>query len=256
MSDTLLGKRAIVFGASSGIGQAIAVALGKAGAEVFLTYRGNSAGAEKTKSMMPKHARCWIHKADMSYYSEIERCFDDAVSQMGGINIAVLVAAQFHMAPLAECGDALIEEIVKRNVTAPFIFSREAVKRFLSGGKGGKILYIGSSQGRRPLANTSLYACTKGILPNLAKSVCLEHGRDNIQAFVLSPGVTMAAGNIKALSDAEARKRVEEQIPAGRILDPKDLADLALSLLRDTSGCLTGTEILIDGGLLCAGPQV
>lgn len=256
MNEYLTGKRALVFGASSGIGQAVAVALSRSGARVCLTYRSNVKGAETTKSMMEPGTECHIIQADSGKEGEIEGSVAKVSAIMGGLDIAILVAAQFHMAPLLDCDDGQIQSVVRHNVTAPFIFTREVIRLMKDNPSGGKILFVGSSQGNRPLINTSLYAGTKVILPNLCKSICLEHGRDNIQAIVLSPGVTMAAGNIETFSNETIRKEVEAQIPSGKILQPEEFADIAVRLLGEKSGYLTGTEILVDGGLLCAGPQI
>ena len=255
MRQELSGRKAFVFGASSGIGRAVAAALGCAGVKVSLSYNRNAEGAEETMRMIPAENRGRMFRADLADADAVAGVLPEAAESIGGLDFAVLVAAQFHMAPLADCGNEIIGEIVSRNVAAPFIFAREAVRVLRQNG-GGKILFVGSSQGRRPLVNTSLYAGTKGILPNLARSICLENGRDNIQSFVLSPGVTMSAGNIDNFSDEDSRRAAEQMIPAGKILTPEQFADIALRLLGEESGCITGSEILVDGGLLCTGAQI
>ncbi len=256
MNAVLNGKKALVLGASSGIGRAIAAALGRAGVRTCLTYKNNKEGINVTREMLPGNADCTVFRVDIGKKDQIEAAVARTVKVMGGLDIAVLVAARFIMSPLKDCDDELVEEMVRQNVTAPFIFAREIVCQLKKNSGGGKILFIGSTQGHRPLVNTSLYSGTKGVLLNLCKSICLEHGKDNIQALVLSPGVTMAAGNIETFSNKQVREETEAQIPAGKILHPDELADIAVRLLGDKSGYLTGTEILVDGGLLCAGPQV
>ncbi|MBI9105620.1 MAG: SDR family oxidoreductase [Spirochaetales bacterium] len=255
MKHELYGKRALVFGASSGIGRALAIALGQAGARVAVSYNNNAAGAEQTMSLIPEQQRAIILKADLLKPVEVEQTVTGAVKALKGLDFAILVAAQFHMAPLTECQNNIIEEVVSRNVVAPFVFAREVLKELKRNG-GGKIFFVGTSQGHRPLINTSLYAGTKGILLNLVKSICLEHGRDNIQALLLSPGVTMSAGNIENFSSDDERNNAEMIIPAGKILQPEQFADIAMRLLGEDSGYITGSEIMVDGGLLCTGAQV
>jgi NAD(P)-dependent dehydrogenase (short-subunit alcohol dehydrogenase family) len=123
-------------------------------------------------------------------------------------------------------------------------------------GIAGRIILIASTQGSRPVEGCSAYALTKAALKSLAQSMAHELAAYQIRVNTVSPGATLAAGNIQLSQDAAYQAVIENAIPLGRMADPLEVGDAVVYLASDAAGYITGADLTVDGGLLLNGPRV
>jgi glucose 1-dehydrogenase len=253
---TLKNKVAIVTGAGSGIGQAIAVRLAKDGARVAIGYIGEPEGAETTHQLMPDAAEAITVDADIRRREEVNAMVEQVVGKWGRLDIMVCNAALYHRAPFLEMSELDWQTVITTNLTGSFLCAQIAAKAMIACHRPGKIILIGSTQGHRPLRGTVAYSTSKGGLVTLAKAMALELADHQINVVLVSPGVVEASSNVAWLADQAVRHEVEAEIPLHRVAQPAEVAGVVAFLVSDEARYITGTEILIDGGLLTNGPQV
>ncbi|KQC06329.1 MAG: hypothetical protein APR62_01195 [Smithella sp. SDB] len=253
---SLKGKVAVITGGGRGIGQAIAFAFAKAGAKVVITSRKAQdleATAEEIKAFggeafpLPAH----LGKAD-----EIKRMIDTVMKKFGRIDILVNNAgASPAMGTVLECDDRLWDKLMDINLKGAYFVSQAAANIMVKQG-GGKIINIASIDGHNPEPGLSIYSISKAGIIMLTKAFASELIRYNIQVNTISPGpisTKMMNSHWGQLPPEEAQKvkeAVEKALPSGRIGNPDEIAGAALYLASDASSYVTGSEILIDGGLL------
>jgi NAD(P)-dependent dehydrogenase (short-subunit alcohol dehydrogenase family) len=253
---SLKGKVAVITGGGRGIGQAIAFAFAKAGAKVVITSRKAQdleATANEIKSFggdafpLPAH----LGKID-----EIKRMVGTVVEKFGRIDILVNNAgASPAMGSVLECDERLWDKLMDINLKGAY-FVNQAVANIMVKQGGGKIINIASVDGHNPEPGLSIYSISKAGMRMLTKAFASELLRYNIQVNTISPGpisTKMMNSHWDLLPPEEAQKvkeAVEKALPSGRIGNPDEIAGAALYLASDASSYTTGSEILIDGGLL------
>lgn len=253
---SLKGKVAVITGGGRGIGQAIAFAFAKAGAKVVITSRKAQdleATAEEIKAFggeafpLPAH----LGKAD-----EIKRMIDTVMGKFGRIDILVNNAgASPAMGSVLECDDRLWDKLMDINLKGAYFVSQAAANIMVKQG-GGKIINIASVDGHNPEPGLSIYSISKAGIMMMTKAFASELIRYNIQVNTISPGpisTKMMNSHWGHLPPEEAQKvkeAVEKALPSGRMGNPDEIAGAALYLASDASSYVTGSEILIDGGLL------
>lgn len=259
MPESLLAnQRAIVTGASSGIGEAIARAFADAGASVLVNYRSHPDEADRVvKDILDRGGTAFPVQADISKPEDCARLFEQAQRQMGGVDILVANAGIQRDAPFAEMTVEDWRAVVDVNLTGQFLCAQEAVRRFRSQGLDanrsralGRIVFIGSVHQRIPWAGHANYAAAKGGLKLLMQSMAQELSGEKIRVNAIAPGAIRTGINRSAWQTEAAEHSLLEHIPYGRIGEPEDVARAALWLASDLSDYVVGTTLFIDGGML------
>ncbi len=258
MSDrSLRGQRALVTGASSGIGEAIARAFADAGASVLVNYRSGRDDAERiVREIREKGGRGVPVHADVSKPEGCRRLFDAVQQELGGIDIVVANAGIQRDAAFTDLTLEDWRQVIDVNLTGQFLCAQEAVRCFRRQGLDtarsralGKIVFTSSVHQAIPWAGHSNYASAKGGLKLLMETMAQELASEKIRVNAIAPGAIKTAINREAWESEAGRKRLLELIPYGRIGEPEDVAKVAVWLASDDSDYVVGTTMFVDGGM-------
>ena len=242
----LKGKRALVTGASRGIGAAIAKALAAEGATVAITYeRSEEKALEVVEQIVAGGGRAVALRADSSDPEQVRGSVGQAVSELGGLDILVNNAAigwqgSFEAMPLES-----IDALLNVNVRAVMLASQAAIGHFK---EGGRIISIGSALGERvPFGGVTAYSATKSALRSFTAGLSRELAHQGITVNLVQPGSTDTDSNPASGPGADAQKST---IPTGRFNRPEDIAAAVVFLAGPNSEQITGTTLTVDGGAI------
>ncbi|HEX2657971.1 MAG TPA: glucose 1-dehydrogenase [Polyangia bacterium] len=253
----LVGQKAIVTGANSGIGRAVAIALGHAGADVLVNYVSREEEAIKVVDEIRRcGSKAFAMRADVSSEADVQAMFARAVDTFGAVDILVNNAGLQKDAPFEELTLAAWDLVMNVNLKGQFLCSREAVRAFKRQGvragisrAAGKILCISSVHDIIPWAGHVNYAASKGGVMMMMKSIAQEVAPDKIRVNSISPGAVRTPINTSAWNTAEAYNGLMSLIPYKRIGEPEELGRAAVWLASDDSDYITGATIYVDGGM-------
>jgi glucose 1-dehydrogenase len=253
----LIGQKALVTGANSGIGRGVAIALGQAGADVIVNY---VAGEDAANAVVDEIRKAGVNaialQADVSSEDQVATMFKKVVQQFGTLDILVNNAglqrdAAFHAMTLAQWNTVL-----GVNLTGQFLCAREAVREFLRRGvvpavsrAAGKIICMSSVHQEIPWAGHANYATSKGGIKMLMESLAQEVAPHRIRVNAIAPGAVRTPINTVAWQTKEAYERLMTLVPYGRIGEPEDIARAAVWLASDYSDYVVGATLFIDGGM-------
>ena len=259
MDIRLDGKNALVTGASSGIGQGIAEALARAGAHVAVNFRSNTAGAEETaRRVREAGRRALVLQADVGDPEQVAAMFQRFDAEIGAIDI--LVANAGHASAPKPLSDTTWDEwdrTLRSNLHGPFLCGREAARRMLAQGRGGRIVNISSVHEEAcNLLDDGPYCVSKGGLRNLTRAMALELGPHGITVNDVAPGMILTPLNQLALDDPAYLASAEAQIPMRRAGTPADVAHMVVFLCSDHASYCNGGTYLVDGGWMLTWPPV
>ncbi|WP_447760203.1 SDR family NAD(P)-dependent oxidoreductase [Sphingopyxis panaciterrae] len=240
----LTGKRALVTGASRGIGAAIALALAEKGADVAITYeRSADRAAEVVKAIEAKGRRGIAIQADSADPAAIKRSVDEAATALGGLDILVNNAGIAIQSPIAEISAADIDALLGVNVRGPILTSQAAIPHL---GAGGRIITIGSVGAERIVGDTgTVYYATKSALHAFNKGLARELGPRDITVNLVQPGSTNTDMNPASGEFADFQRAL---IPLGRYGEPEDVAAAVAFLASPAARQISGTILTVDGG--------
>jgi NAD(P)-dependent dehydrogenase (short-subunit alcohol dehydrogenase family) len=245
----LRGRRAVVTGASTGIGSAIALALGAAGAHVAGIYKTEPDGAASTEAAVREHGvDCVLLEGDTGDPAQVDRLADLAVERFGGIDIWVNNAARLMVKPLLETSDEDWHGLLAANLHGYFYGCRAAGRAMVAQGSGGRIVNVSSAADILVVADLGAYIAAKGAIVAMTKVLALELGEHAITVNAIAPGAIDTPLNKTAYTPA-VRRRYEERIGLHRLGSPAEVADAVLFLASDASRYVTGHELVIDGAL-------
>ncbi|HWE23690.1 MAG TPA: SDR family oxidoreductase [Myxococcales bacterium] len=250
-------QKAIVTGASSGIGRAIAVALGRAGADVVVNHRNDEdAAVAVVREIVDSGGRALAIRADISREDEVAELFRRAIEQFGTVDILVNNAGLQRDAPFEHMSLEQWNTVIGVNLTGQFLCAREAVREFKRRGivpnvsrAAGKIICISSVHEVIPWAGHANYAASKGGVMLLMKTLAQEVAPDRIRVASISPGAIRTPINTGAWNTPEACEALLRLIPYKRIGEPEDIGRAAVWLASDEADYVTGTSLYIDGGM-------
>ena len=253
----LLGQTAIVTGASSGIGQKCAVALGQAGANVCVNFFGKRTGAdEAVEAAIASGAKAIALECDVSDEAQVTRMFASAVEHFGTVDILVNNAGLQADAPLANMTLAQWNKVIGVNLTGQFLCAREAVREFQRRGLRpevscalGKIICISSVHQIIPRSGHVNYAASKGGVNMMMQSIAQETAPLKIRVNSVCPGAIQTPINRAAWETSEALGKLLMCIPYKRIGQPEDIARAVVWLASDDADYVNGTSLFIDGGM-------
>jgi glucose 1-dehydrogenase len=253
----LKGQSALVTGANSGIGQAIAIEMAKEGAKVAINYISDETATQQMISEISSFGGTAIGiKADVSKEDQVKAMFAQMFSTFGTIDILVNNAGIQKDSALVDMSLADWQLVLDVNLTGQFLCAREAVKEFLRRGSVpersvalGKIICMSSVHETIPWARHANYAASKGGISMLMKSMAQELGGDKIRINSIAPGAIKTPINRPAWSTPEAEAKLLELIPYKRVGEPLDIAKAAVWLASDDSDYVHGATLFIDGGM-------
>lgn len=242
------GKTALVTGAASGIGAAIALALAEAGAAV--ACHGNRRSAEDTARRireLGREARAFT--ADLSAKEGPDRLFADVVAEIGAPDILVNNAGMIHRAAAEDHPMDAWNQVLQVNLTSVFRLAQLAGRAMLER-RRGKIINIASMMSFQGGVRIAAYVASKGAVAQVTKALANEWAGRNVQVNAIAPGY-FRTENTRALEEDKTRNRqILERIPAGRWGEPQDLGGAAVFLAARASDYVTGTVLVVDGGWL------
>jgi NAD(P)-dependent dehydrogenase (short-subunit alcohol dehydrogenase family) len=249
----LAGKRAVVTGASQGIGAAAAVALARAGANVAFDYKSATEEAEKTAAAVrDAGADVVVLQGDTGDSAHVDELAQAAVAAFGGIDVWVNNAARLLVKPFLEMTDDDWHGLLAANLHGYYYGCRAAARQMIAQGGGGRIVNVTSIVDIQPIAELSAYVTAKGGILGLTKTLAVELGEHGITVNALSPGATDTPLN-KVAYTPEVRRNYEHRIPLGRIASAEEIADPIVFLASDASRYVTGLELVVDGGMILNG---
>jgi len=238
------GKTALVTGAATGIGAAIAAGLAQAGATV--ACHGNRRAATQTAAAIGGKAAAF--QADLSSTDGASKLFSEVTAQLGGIDILVNNAGMILRDAAEDFSLEAWQQVLQVNLTSVFQLCQLAARDMLKRNAPGKIINIASLLSFQGGIRVPAYAASKGGVAQLTKALANEWAGRNIQVNAIAPGY-FATTNTEALQADETRNRqILERIPAGRWGQPEDLAGAALFLASSASDYVTGHVLVVDGG--------
>ena len=254
---SLVGQKALVTGANSGIGRAVALALGHAGADVVVNYVSRPEEAQKVVAdIETSGGRAFAFKADVSQEAEVQAMFARTVETYGALDILVNNAGLQKDAPFEELSVAAWDLVMNVNLKGQFLCAREAVREFQRRGidpkvsaAAGKIICMSSVHEVIPWGGHVNYAASKGGVMQLMKSMAQELAPHRIRVNSVGPGATRTPINRAAWSTPEAYAALMKLVPYNRIGEPDDVAQAVVWLASDASDYVTGTTLFVDGGM-------
>lgn len=253
----LLGQGALVTGANSGIGEAIAKALAAEGAWVAVNYVVNKEEAERVvHEIRGQDGEAIALCGDISREDDVVTMFEKMKAVYGTVDILVNNAGIQRDAPFMDMSLEDWQKVIGVNLTGSFLCAREAAREFLRRGvvetlsmSAGKIIFISSVHEVIPWSHHCNYASSKGGIMLLMKSIAQELAPFKIRVNSIAPGAIKTPINRPAWSTQEAEANLLKLIPYNRIGDPMDIATVAVWLASDESDYVQGTTIFVDGGM-------
>ena len=252
------GKNVLVTGATSGIGQSIAVRFASEGANVAINYRKSPEDAEQTEKLIYEactQARCgcggreMLVQADVSKEDDIVEMFAEVKQEFGGLDILINNAGIQIPGAAHEIEFKEFEKVIDVNLKGAYLCAREAIKLFLSQGNGGNIINVSSVHQIIPRPEYISYSISKGGMQNLTTTLALEYARRGIRVNAIAPGATVTPINDAWTDDPEKKANVESHIPMGRVVTSDEMAAATAFLCSDEAAYITGQTLYIDGGL-------
>jgi NAD(P)-dependent dehydrogenase (short-subunit alcohol dehydrogenase family) len=258
------GKTAIVTGATSGIGEHIARRLAAEGATVALIGRRRDRGEQVAKGIVENGGKAFYVEADVTDSKSVEMAFKTSVEKFGSGTISILVnsaGVSTGNPPMEYFADSDWNKVMDTNAKGTYLSSKAAIPFMIKGG-GGSIVNVSSSAGLKGYAGGTAYAASKAAVIRLTEVLALEHGKDRIRANSVLPGTVrteMFEGSIRsyanrmggqqgAPSAEQVIENISKRIPAGRIGEPDDVANLVLFLASEEASYINGAGIVVDGG--------
>ena len=247
----LQGKRALITGGDQGIGRGIALRFAQEGADVVIGYRSHQENAAQTVSDLRAQGRkADAIQIDVSETPALYEFHRKAVTAIGPLDILVNNAGIERRAEFLQATEEDYDLVLAVNLKAPFFLSQIFARDLVAAGRPGRIINISSVHEELPFPNFASYCAAKGGLKMLCRDLAIELAPYKITVNNIAPGAIKTPINEKVLSDPSKLNPLLENIPLKRIGLPEDVAGSAAFLVSADADYITGTTVLVDGGLL------
>ncbi|MGO8793691.1 MAG: SDR family oxidoreductase [Candidatus Sulfotelmatobacter sp.] len=244
-------KVAIITGAASGIGQAIAAGFVREGANVVVDYVGKPGVADDTlMKVRAAGGRGIAVEADVSDPAQVQNLIDQTVSTFGRLDILVNNAGVEFKHPFLEFPLDLWQKIIAIDLTGPFLCAQAAARQMVRQGAGGRIINISSVHEDLPMPTNAPYCAAKGGLRMLMRTMAVELAPHQITVNNIGPGAIFTPIDQDVEADTKLDSELMAEIPLGRWGKPEEVAELAIYLASDAAAYVTGSTHFIDGGML------
>ena len=244
---SLSGRKALVTGASKGIGAEICAVFAEAGADIVALGRDKADLAATAEAVRGHGRRCLPLVAEMESPTEPVQACEKALADWGTIDILVNSAGIASVGPAVDFATADWDRTMAVNLRAPFLTARTLAPAMIAQ-RWGKIIMISSQTGVIALDDHAAYATSKGGLNALTKSLCAEWARHNVQVNAICPTVVMTPMGRKVWGAPEKGDPFRNATPARRFAEPTEVADAALYLASDASAMVNGALLMVEGG--------
>ena len=250
----LKDKVALITGANSGIGKAIATRFAAEGAHVAVNYLPLGHNADDAQAEVEDFEKTYGETgiavpADISQRDQVEKMFADVVAKFGRVDIIVNNAGIEIKKPFLEVTDAEWNKVLSVNLYGSFVVSQCAAKQMVAQGDGGKIVNISSVHEDIPFPGYTAYCASKGAMRMVCRNLAMELAEHKINVNNIAPGAIATPINQAVLDSPEAKAAAIGEVPWGRFGTPEEVANLALFLASDQSDYVTGSTYYVDGGL-------
>jgi 3-oxoacyl-[acyl-carrier protein] reductase len=252
ISIDLTGKRALVTGGSRGVGRAVALMLGRAGAHVGISYRARAEeAAAVVQELQSMGVRTWEFAGDLAEPTTARRLAGRAIAEFDGLDIFVGNAGIWvpNDVPISAMTDEQWRRTLAINLDAIFYTTREATRLLAD---GGRVVLVGSTAGQRGEAGHADYAATKGALIAMVKGIAVEMARRDITVNCVAPG-WIDTEMCEVPYSGEGRARIEAGIPLGRVATAEDIAAPIVFLCSPLARHITGEILNVNGGSVLCG---
>ena len=249
MTD-LRGKRAVVSGASRGIGRGVAIELARAGAEVVVNFRSHPDEAEQVVEQCRKLSGCAAHaiRADFGDQQAVEGLVDEAAKRMGGIDIVVSNAVYSDRHLFLDSDLDEFRKTIDVSMWGAFYFVRAAGQKMVAAGDGGAMVVISSPHAHMAIPGAMAYNMAKAANDQMARTAACELAGDRIRVNIIHPGWTDTPGERKFFSE-ETLAAEGAKLPWGRLGKPEEIGRGAVFLCDPGNEYVTGSTLTIDGGI-------
>ncbi|HXE55256.1 MAG TPA: glucose 1-dehydrogenase [Tepidisphaeraceae bacterium] len=246
----LKDRVALVTGANSGIGRAIAERFAAEGAHVAVNYRANAGHEPEVEAMLRSFPTEGMGApGDVSRRADAERMVQLTVEKFGRIDIAVNNAGTESKKPFLDLTDDDWNRVLSVNLYGAFVVAQAAARQMVKQGGGGKLVFISSIHEDVPFPQFTPYCVSKGGMRMLMRNLALELAPQKINCNNIAPGAIATPINQKVLDDPQQKKNAIGEIPWGRFGKPEEVASVAVFLASGESDYVTGSTYYIDGGM-------
>jgi glucose 1-dehydrogenase len=247
---SLDGKVAVVTGASSGIGRAVALELGRQGASVAVNYHSHPEPAQAVVEEIERSgSKAFACQADVAQATEVRRMIETTIERLGQLSVLVNNAGVEERTPFLEITEEGWERILGIDLKGPFLCTQAAAQEMARAGTGGTIINMSSVHEEIPFPGFTPYCVAKGGLRMMCRNLALELAPYHINIVNVAPGAIATPINRETLESPEKKAELEREIPLHRIGSPEEIAKLVAYLASSDASYITGTTIVIDGGL-------
>ncbi|AFY46173.1 dehydrogenase of unknown specificity, short-chain alcohol dehydrogenase like protein [Nostoc sp. PCC 7524] len=254
----LKSKNALITGASSGIGQAIAIRLAQEGCNIAINYRKSSSDAEDTEEMAMQKAcgdieNCGVKsllvQGDVSQEEDITQMVNTVIDKFGSLDILINNAGIQTECPSHEVTTEDFDRVIGVNLRGAYLCARETIKHLLNQNRSGVIINISSVHEIIPRPMYISYAISKGGMENMTKTLALEYAHRGIRVNAVAPGATITPINEAWTDDPKKKAVVESHIPMMRAGTSEEMGAAVAFLASDEAAYITGQTLFVDGGL-------
>jgi len=244
---SLKGKKAVITGAATGLGAAIAVALAKQGADIAISDKPGEILKETAKAAKKHGNRVFEFEMDVRETGKIAGCLKKVVREFGGLDILVNNAGINRPAPGFQVTEENWDDHYSTNVKGGFFVAQEAA-RYMTKSKKGRIIFFSSQSGLIGIPGQPVYCSTKGAVIQLVRTLGVEWAKYGITVNAIAPTFIETNLTRKRLQDPEFLKFVLNKIPCGKLALPADIAAAAVYLASDEAGMVNAAVLTVDGG--------